>query len=155
MAFLLCFLTSLHLWCIKESGIQTPVRSLFWDMSLPSWSASSLHKVIFLASAPHLSYSLAWCVSSRSSLESVTGSCQITCLCIPHPPHRTTQFHKSSHLCAAGFLAECPSSGSRGWASAGQSFSICLSHVISPTSHFRAHHSHLSFLHCSSISSIF
>ena len=40
---------------IKEPDIQTPTRWFYWDTRLPfSRSASSLHKVIFLASAPHL-----------------------------------------------------------------------------------------------------
>ena len=45
-AFLLCFLTSPHLWSIKEPGIQTPRRWLFQGASLPSsGSASSPIKV--------------------------------------------------------------------------------------------------------------
>ena len=52
---LLCFLTASYLWFTKQPGIQTQVRWLFWDASLPSSpSASSPNKVIFLASAPHL-----------------------------------------------------------------------------------------------------
>ena len=59
-----------------ESGIQSPVRWLRWDVSLPSsWSASFLSKVEFLASTPHLSDSLASCVVSRDSSASVTGNC--------------------------------------------------------------------------------
>ena len=62
-----------HLWSIKEPGIQTHIRWLFHDISLPSsWSASFLNKVIFLASTPRLWNSLACCVASRASLDSVT-----------------------------------------------------------------------------------
>ena len=63
----------LSLWCIKEPGIQTPRRWLFWGTSLPSsQSAGFPNKVIFLASVPHLSNSLACCVMSRASLDLVT-----------------------------------------------------------------------------------
>ena len=56
MAFLLCFLISLHLWSIKEPGIQTLTRQLFWDISLPSSRSSSFpDKVTFLASTSRLS----------------------------------------------------------------------------------------------------
>ena len=34
MVFLLCFLTSPHLWSIKPPGIQTLIRWLFWGASL-------------------------------------------------------------------------------------------------------------------------
>ena len=62
-----------------ESGFQSPVRWLLWDVSLPSsWSASFLSKVVFLASTPHLSDSLASCVMSRDSSASVTGNCSET-----------------------------------------------------------------------------
>ena len=45
-----------HRCSIKEPGIQTLIRWLFWDISLPSsGSAGFLNKVIFLASTPHLS----------------------------------------------------------------------------------------------------
>ena len=69
----LCFLTSPYLWSIKEPGIWTPIRSLFWGTSLPSsQSASFLNKVIFLVSTPHLSDSLACHGVSRASLDSMT-----------------------------------------------------------------------------------
>ena len=62
-----------HLWSIKEPGIQTHIRWLFHDISLPSsWSASFLNKVIFFASTPRLWDSLACCVASRASLDSAT-----------------------------------------------------------------------------------
>ena len=49
MVFLLCFLTSLRLWSVKESGIQARTICLLWDISLPSsWSASLLNRVVFL-----------------------------------------------------------------------------------------------------------
>lgn len=54
IVFLFCFLTSLgplnlHLWSIKEPGIQALTRWLFWGTSLPSpWSAGSLIQVSFL-----------------------------------------------------------------------------------------------------------
>ena len=58
---------------MKESDIQTLARWLFWDISLPSSrSASVPNKVVFLASTPHLSDSLAHCMASRGSLDSVT-----------------------------------------------------------------------------------
>ena len=42
---------------IKETGIQTPIRWLFWDFSLPpSQFASFLNKVVFLASTPRLQF---------------------------------------------------------------------------------------------------
>ena len=42
---------------IKETGIQTPIRWLFWDINLPSsWSTSFLNKVVFLASTPCLRF---------------------------------------------------------------------------------------------------
>ena len=42
---------------IKETGIQTPIRWLFWDISLPSSrSASFPNKVVFLASTPCLQF---------------------------------------------------------------------------------------------------
>ena len=36
MDFLLCLLNSLHLWSIKEPGIRTQIRWLFWGASLTS-----------------------------------------------------------------------------------------------------------------------
>ena len=60
------------LWPIHEPGIQTPIRWLFWGASLPScWSAGSPIWSLFLASTPRLSDSLAPCVASRASLDSV------------------------------------------------------------------------------------
>ena len=42
MVFLVCFLTSLHLWYIKESDIQAPTRWLFLGSSMSSsWVVSS------------------------------------------------------------------------------------------------------------------
>ena len=42
MVFLVCFLTSLHLWYIKESDIQAPTRWLFLGSSMSSsWLVSS------------------------------------------------------------------------------------------------------------------
>ena len=62
-----------HLWSIKEPGIQTPKRWLFWNISLPSsWSAGFLNKIVFLASTPRLSDSLACHVESTASLELVS-----------------------------------------------------------------------------------
>ena len=52
LPFLLNFLIISLSGSIKEPGIQTQTRWLFWDISLPSsWSAGFLNKVIFLASA--------------------------------------------------------------------------------------------------------
>ena len=63
----------LSLWSIKEPGIQTQIRWLFWGASLPSLrSAGFPNKVIFLASTPRLLDSLACLVASRMSLDSVT-----------------------------------------------------------------------------------
>ena len=46
-----------RLCAMKETGIQTSIRWLFWDFSLlPSQSASFPNKVIFLASTPHLRF---------------------------------------------------------------------------------------------------
>ena len=57
MVFLLYFLTSpAPHFSIKEPGIQTPTKWLYWDISLPSsWAASSPNKLKFLASTPLLS----------------------------------------------------------------------------------------------------
>ena len=53
--FSLSFFTSPHLGSIKEPGIQTQRRWLFWVINLPSsYSASYPSKVTFLASAPIL-----------------------------------------------------------------------------------------------------
>ena len=48
--------SSLPLLCaIKKTGIQSPIRWLFWDFSLPSSLSASLpNKVVFLASTPRL-----------------------------------------------------------------------------------------------------
>ena len=74
MASLLCFLTSPHFCSVKEPGIQTPVRWLFWGISLPpSQSTDFLNKVIFLASISHLLDLFGCCVVSRVSLYSVTA----------------------------------------------------------------------------------
>ena len=63
----------LSLWSIKEPGIQTQIRWLFWGASLPSSrSAGFPNKVVFLASTPRLLDSLACLVASRMSLDSVT-----------------------------------------------------------------------------------
>ena len=73
MKFLLYFLTSPHLFSITESSVQTLLRWLFLDISLPSsWSAGFLNKVIFLASTLCPLDSLASHVASRVSLDSVT-----------------------------------------------------------------------------------
>ena len=49
-------------------------RGLFWDISLPtSWSAGSPNKVIFLASTPPFSDSLAFGAVSRESVDSATS----------------------------------------------------------------------------------
>lgn len=53
MVFLFCFITSPHLWSVKETGIHAPRRWLFWGVSLPSSeSAGFLNKVVFLVSTP-------------------------------------------------------------------------------------------------------
>ena len=63
----------LSLWSLKEPGIQTPIRWLLWGTSLPSsLSAGSLIKVSSLLQHLSLSDSLAYCVESRASLDSVT-----------------------------------------------------------------------------------
>ena len=59
---LLCFLTAPYLWFTKEPGIQTRVRWLFWDISLPSsWSEGFLNKVLFLALTPCLRFIVLLC----------------------------------------------------------------------------------------------
>ena len=64
-----CF--SLALW--KNLTSRPWQRWLFWDISLPSSGPASFpNKVVFLASTPHLSDSLAYCMASRGSLDSVT-----------------------------------------------------------------------------------
>ena len=66
----------LSLWDIKESGIQTQIRWLFWGTSLLfSWSDGFLNTVVFLASTPSLSNSLVCPVASTVSLDLVTDLC--------------------------------------------------------------------------------
>ena len=73
LLFLLYFLTSPHFCSVKEPGIQTQARWLFWDICLPSSrSAGFLDKVIFLASTAHSSDLLACHAASRASLDLVT-----------------------------------------------------------------------------------
>ena len=83
--FLLCFLTSPHLWSMKGLEIQTWTRWLFWDLyqwSLPSfWSADSLNKVVFCASIPCLLDLFIYCAESRVNLDFITNTCH-TLLCI-------------------------------------------------------------------------
>ena len=56
-SFYLSSSSSPLLCAIKETGIQTPIRWLFWDFSLPSSrSTSFLNKVVFLASTPCLRF---------------------------------------------------------------------------------------------------
>ena len=75
MIFLLCFLTSPHLWSIKELGIQALTRRLFSDVSLSSSGSTGFpSKVVFFASAPHLLDLLVYRVVSRVSLDSVTST---------------------------------------------------------------------------------
>ena len=63
----------LSLWYIKEPGIQTQIRWLFWGASLPSsQSASSRIKVSSLPQHLTLSDSLACRAASRVSLDLVT-----------------------------------------------------------------------------------
>ena len=61
----------LSLWSIKEPGINTLTRGLFWGTSLPS-SQSPGSQIKSLASTPRLSDSLACHEASRVSLDSVT-----------------------------------------------------------------------------------
>ena len=73
------------LWSTKELGIQTPIRWLFWDISLPSsWSAGFPNKVVLLASRPCLLHLLACCAGSRTSLD------LITCLPVPSKANLVT-----------------------------------------------------------------
>ena len=73
MVFFILFPHLPHLRSIKEPGIQTLTRWLFWDVSLlSSQSAGFLNKVIFLASTSRLLDSLASHAPSRASLDSVT-----------------------------------------------------------------------------------
>ena len=68
MTFLLFLLTYSHLCFIKEPGIQTPIRWLFWDISLPSSQSTNF---VFLASTLHLLDLLACRAVSRVSLDLV------------------------------------------------------------------------------------
>ena len=71
MAFLLCFLTSPHFWSIKEPGIQTQIRWLFWGASVPSsWSAGSWFK-----SLPCLNPSSLGFIDPSCGEQSKTGLC--------------------------------------------------------------------------------
>ena len=83
--FLLCFLTSLHLWSMKEFEIQTWTTWLFWDLyqwSLPSfWPAGSLNKVVLFASILCLFDLSICCAESRMNLAFITNTCH-TLLCI-------------------------------------------------------------------------
>ena len=68
--FLLCFLPSSHLWSILEPDIQSPIRWLPWDISLPSSrSAGFSNTVVFLASTHCLSVLLACSTVNRGSLD--------------------------------------------------------------------------------------
>ena len=72
MAFLLCFLTSPHLWSIKEPGIQNPIKWWFWGTSLPSsQSAGSLFKVSSCLNTSPIRFTGLWC-GSRTSLDWIT-----------------------------------------------------------------------------------
>ena len=74
LPFLLNFLIISLSGSIKEPGIQTRTRWLFWDISLPSfWSAGFLNKVILLALTPCLQDLLAYFAVSRISLDLVTS----------------------------------------------------------------------------------
>ena len=56
-AFYFTFSSPPHLCAIKETGIQTPIRWLFRDISLPfSWSAGFPNKVVFFASTSRLRF---------------------------------------------------------------------------------------------------
>ena len=55
----------LSLWSIKQPGIQTPIRWLFWGSSLPSsWSAGSLIKISSLPQ--HLVSQIHWPVMRQA-----------------------------------------------------------------------------------------
>ena len=72
MAFLLCFLTSPHLWSIKEPGIQNPIKWWFWGTSLPSsQSAGSLFKVSSCLNTSPIRFTGLWC-GSRTNLDWIT-----------------------------------------------------------------------------------
>ena len=56
-SFYFTSLSPLPLYAIKETGIQTLIRWLFWDFSLPSsQSAGFPNKVVFFASTPCLRF---------------------------------------------------------------------------------------------------
>ena len=89
----------LSLWSIREPGIQTPQRWLFWGTSLPSsQSADFPNKVVFLASTPHLADSLACHAMSRASLNSVwSGSPALTHV-LTHTHIHTPTHSESLHF---------------------------------------------------------
>ena len=90
MVFFTLFPHLPHLRSIKEPGIQTLTRCLFWDVSLlSSQSAGFLNKVIFLASTSRLLDSLASHAPSRASLDSVTR---------PAGPPDTTRIRRITQL---------------------------------------------------------
>ena len=71
-AFYISSSSPLSLCSIKEPGIQTPTRQLFWEVSLPSsWSVDFWNKAISLASTPHLQDLLTCPVMSRVSRSTV------------------------------------------------------------------------------------
>ena len=93
MAFLLYFLLTSPAphFSIKEPGIQTPTKWLFWDISLPSsWSASSPNKLKFLASTPLLWVNWSFMKQSRqvwignitSHWASQIYLCVCVCVCV-------------------------------------------------------------------------
>ena len=80
---------------IKETGIQTPIRWLFWDFSLPSSrSASFPNKVVFLASTPRLRFIGLSCGEQSElglgnrKMAHPEGAWNLFCiLSLPIPPH--------------------------------------------------------------------
>ena len=61
---------------LKETGIQTPIRCFFGDISLPSsQSADFPNKVVFLASIPHLRFIGLSCGQQSELGLSVTTAC--------------------------------------------------------------------------------
>ena len=111
MASLFCFLTFPHLCSIKEPGIQTPIRWLFWGISLPpSQSADFLNKVVFLASISYVLDLSGCCAVSRVTLNSVTAGGEVwnrLVLRRRQPcPHLDLQSFERNHACCLSTQSE-------------------------------------------------
>ena len=96
---------------IKEPGIQTPIRWLFWGISLPpSQSADFLNKVVFLASISYVLDLSGCCAVSRVTLDSVTAGGEVwnrLVLRRRQPcPHLELQSFERNHACCLSAQSE-------------------------------------------------